>query len=119
MFRRLPFSSVVTTLLLIGGQAAVAQAAVIQVPGDYPTIQAAINAAGNGDTIEVAAGIYVENLNFLGKAVRVTSAQGADVTVIDGNQTGSVVSFVSGEGPQSVLNGFTLRNGRSTSRGGG
>src|SRR5262249_46413017 len=51
------------------------------------------------------------------------SDQGAQVTVIDGNQAGSVVLFVSGEGSQSVLSGFTLRNGKASGspglRGGG
>ena len=35
---------------------------IIHVPGDYPTIQAAITAASNGDTIIVAAGLYTENV---------------------------------------------------------
>ena len=90
-----------------------AQAAVIRVPTDQPTIQAAIGAAANGDTIQVDPGTYVENINFLGKAIRVMSDQGPQVTVIDGNQAGPVVTFNSSEGSQSVLNGFTLRNGKA------
>ena len=38
------------------------QAAVINVPGDQATIGAAIAAASPGDTINVGAGIYAENL---------------------------------------------------------
>src|SRR5688572_24547444 len=111
-------------LLVLCFTTVLAKAADIKVPADHSTIQAAINAAAPGDTIEVAPGTYVENLNFLGKAIRVTSVegQGAQVTIIDGNQNGSVVTFVSGEGPQSVLNGFTIRNGNATGsalRGGG
>ena len=34
------------------------------VPGDHPTIQAAINAASNGDIISVAPGIYRENITL-------------------------------------------------------
>src|SRR6476620_2528465 len=86
-------------------------ASIIRVPADQPTIQAAIAAASNGDTVQVAAGTYVESLNFLGKAIRVTSEQGPDVTIIDGNGAGPVVLFASAEGRQSVLNGFTIRNG--------
>lgn len=85
----------------------------IRVPSDQPTIQNAINTAINGDTVLVAPGTYVENINFLGKAITVTSEGGPEVTVIDGNQADSVVTFASGEGTSSVLDGFTLQNGRS------
>jgi parallel beta-helix repeat protein len=97
-------------------------ASIIHVPADQPTIQGAISAAANGDTVQVAPGTYVENLNFLGKAIVVTSEQGPNVTIIDGNQAGPVVTFASGEGRQSVLYGFTVRNGNasgSASSGGG
>ena len=40
--------------------------ATILVPLDYPTIQQAINAAGNGDEIIVSPGTYQENLVFPG-----------------------------------------------------
>ena len=44
-------------------------AATINVPGDYPTIQGAINASSNGDVINIAAGTYNEHsLNTGGKA---------------------------------------------------
>jgi parallel beta-helix repeat protein len=99
-------------LLMICGAVA-AQAAVITVPTDQPTIQAAIRAAVNGDTVQVSPGTYLENINFLGKAIQVISVQGPQVTVIDGNQAGPVVTFNSGEGPQSVLSGFTLQNGKA------
>src|SRR5438132_13793840 len=70
----------------------------LHVPADQPTIQAAINAASNGDTVLVSPGIYVENINFNGKAITVTSSGGPSVTIIDGGQRGSVVTFFSGEG---------------------
>src|SRR5262245_56785108 len=72
-----------------------AEASIIRVPADHPTIQAAITAASSGDTVQVAAGTYVENLNFLGKAIRVVSEQGPAVTIIDGNRAGPVVTFAS------------------------
>ncbi len=83
----------------------------INVPGDQATIQGAINAATNGDTVLVAPGTYFENINFNGKAVTVTSSAGAAQTIIDGGQKGPVVIFSSGEGPHSVLNGFTVQDG--------
>jgi len=88
----------------------------IHVPGDHPTIQEAIDAAVNGDTVLVAAGTYVENIDFLGKAITVKSSDGPESTIIDGGNPPnpdfkSVVTFNDGEGLDSVLEGFTLANG--------
>jgi nitrous oxidase accessory protein NosD len=87
---------------------------VIRVPGDNPTIQSAIDGASAGDTVLVAPGTYVENINFRGKAITVVSEQGPEVTIIDGNFAGPVVTFTSGEGRGSVLRGFTLQRGDAT-----
>jgi len=89
------------------------------VPGTYSTIQGAINASANGDTVRVAPGTYVENINFNGKAITVVSAVGPESTIIDGNQAGTVVQFASHEGASSVLQGFTIRNGYVSANGGG
>jgi hypothetical protein len=86
---------------------------IINVPADQAKIQAAINAASNGDTVLVAPGTYPENINFGGKAITVTSSGGPSVTIIDGGANGSVVTFSTGETTSSVLSGFTIRNGRS------
>ncbi|MCP4412163.1 MAG: hypothetical protein GY808_06300, partial [Gammaproteobacteria bacterium] len=48
-------------------------AGIINVPADQSTIQAGINAAINGDTILVADGTYIENINYIGKAITVSS----------------------------------------------
>ncbi|TKJ40122.1 hypothetical protein CEE37_10325 [candidate division LCP-89 bacterium B3_LCP] len=81
------------------------------VPSQYPTIQAGINASNDGDTVLVSSGTYTENIDFRGKEIVVKSEQGADFTVIDGDQYGSVVTFESGETTNSVLDGFTVENG--------
>jgi len=86
----------------------------IVVPDDYATIQAAIDQSANGDTIIVKPGVYVENIDFIGKAITLESEMGAVVTKIDGNQTGSVVVFQKGENVDSILDGFTLTNGNGT-----
>jgi hypothetical protein len=88
-----------------------AAASVLKVPHDFSTVQAAINAAAPGDTVLVAPGKYFENINFLGKRITVTSKKGPKKTILDGQHAGPVVTFASREGPASVLNGFTLRNG--------
>ncbi|HEX6908726.1 MAG TPA: right-handed parallel beta-helix repeat-containing protein [Terriglobales bacterium] len=99
--------------LVLCGFSALAQNT-IHVPGDQSTIQAAINAASAGDTVLVAPGTYAENINFAGKAITVTSSGGASVTIIDGGNAAPVVTFASGEGSHSLLNGFTIQNGTST-----
>jgi len=63
-------------------------AAVLNVaPGEYQTIQAAIGAALDGDTVLVADGTYTgegnKNLDFKGKAIIVRSENGASATIID------------------------------------
>jgi hypothetical protein len=111
--------SAILAILLELGLASPVQALVIQVPGDQPTIQAGINAAVNGDTVMVAPGTYVENINFNGKRITVASSGGAKATIIDGGQVDSVVTFASGENRGSVLKGFTLQNGATGFEGGG
>ncbi|PYU99398.1 MAG: hypothetical protein DMG26_16610, partial [Acidobacteria bacterium] len=100
-----------TLLIILGLTPHAARAATINVPAGQPTIQAAINAASNGDTVLVAPGTYYENINFMGKAITVTSSGGPAVTTIDGDAAGSVVTFSSNEGTNSVLSGFTITNG--------
>lgn len=80
----------------------------INVPGNAPTIQAGINAASNGDTVLVAPGTYFENIDFMGKAITVTSSGGPAVTTIDGGQKGIVVTFENSETRAAVINGFTI-----------
>lgn len=91
-----------------------AAASVLKVPHDFSTVQAAIDAAAPGDTVLVAPGKYFENINFLGKRITVTSKKGPKKTILDGQHAGPVVTFASGEGLASILNGFTLRNGFAT-----
>ncbi len=84
---------------------------IIRVPADHPTIQSAIDASEDGNLILVAPGTYVENIYFLGKAITLQSESGADVTAISAGDEYSVVVFDSGETEETVLSGFTIRDG--------
>ncbi len=102
---------------------------IISVPTDYSTIQGAINASVNGDTIIVDQGVYTENINFSGKEILLTSQiistnnySDVQLTVLNGVNGGVVVEFTSNETSLSKLNGFTVRMGSGTmnnNRGGG
>lgn len=90
----------------------------LTVPGDYPAIQDAIDAARSGDVILVDPGNYQENIDFLGKDIIVQSTGGLNVTIINGGQVGSVVTFADGEPGTAVLDGFELTNGFAADGGG-
>ena len=86
----------------------------ILIPDEQSTIQDAIDAAESGNTILVAPGIYLENIDFMGKNLKVHSVDGPVKTIIDGDRAGSVVTFANGETAEAVLDGFTIRNGSGT-----
>jgi hypothetical protein len=90
--------------------------------GEYTSIQAAIDAANPGDEIEVAPGTYYEAINFHGEAVRLYSSGGAAVTTIRGPGADPLVDpliqCVTGEGPSTILDGFSITYGRAGLGGG-
>ncbi len=89
-----------------------ASATILYVPQNYPTIQLGINAANTYDTVLVAAGMYYEHIDFLGKEIVVKSASGPEATTIDGGTyDGYVVTFSGGENPETLLEGFTITHG--------
>ena len=101
-------------------------ATIINVPDDQPTIQAGITAAANTDTVLVQPGTYVENINYYGKLITVASlflttqdTSYISLTIIDGNNSGCVITFSNNENSSAVLSGFTITNGYANSYGGG
>ena len=104
------FFALVATAIAVAPTAA----AIRNVPGDYPTIQAALNASTFGDIVRVAPGTYFESL-VMGPAqngVTLESTGGAAVTTIDGNNVQRVFTCTS-LGPVTVVRGFTIAHGRA------
>ncbi|MDP7086289.1 MAG: hypothetical protein QF360_01545, partial [Phycisphaerales bacterium] len=90
----------------------VATAAELHVPSQYGTIQAAVNAASNGDEIIVAPGTYTGTgdnvVNMLGKTVVLRSSSGASQTTIDGQSVRRGIMCGFGETPATRIEGFTI-----------
>lgn len=86
----------------------------LRVPEDYPTIQAAIDAATvDGDAVLVADGTYTgsgnKDLDLKGKSVTVSSRNGPANCVIDCEGSGRGFIFLqNGEIPPCVVRGFTI-----------
>ena len=98
-------------------------ATIINVPSQYPTIQAGIDVAVDGDTVLVADGTYTgtsnKNIDFGGQAIVVMSENGAENCIIDCEGDGRGFYFHSGEDINSVVDGFKIINGNGSETGGG
>ncbi|MGA1865102.1 MAG: right-handed parallel beta-helix repeat-containing protein, partial [bacterium] len=80
------------------------------------SIQEKINNAYHFDVIIVPMGIYNENINFLDKAITLTSENPnnldiVNATVIDGGKAGNVITFNQEQGKYSILKGVSIQNG--------
>ena len=96
-----------------------AHATILHVPGDYPTIQAALVYAGSGDTILVAPGTYYEHIvwpNIPG--ILLVSEYGADSTVIDAIGSLRAITIETAVDSTTVIKGFTIVNGNEDYGGG-
>jgi parallel beta-helix repeat protein len=74
------FAAIIILLIIPLSPLPIANAAKITVPSDFPTIQAAIDAASEGDTINVLAGTYTEQI-IITKGLTITGS-GAKSTII-------------------------------------
>ncbi len=87
---------------------------IIHVPGDYPTIQAGIDVAVDGDEVVLADGTYTgdgnRNINYLGKSITVRSEKGPENCIVNLQDTANRgFLFINGESAAAILDGFTIR----------
>lgn len=98
---------------------------IINIPSDYPTIQAGIVNSNDGDTVLVQPGLYYEIIDYYGHNVIVGSLFSTtgdtsyiSATIIDGVGSGPVITLQSGEDNTAALIGFTIQNGYKDNGGG-
>lgn len=114
------FAPVLITLALltVAVGAASTAARTLAVPESYPTLKAALDAAGRGDIILVGCGTYHEHDLQMKPGVSLWSGTlQPDCVVIDAGGRGRIFLFTDCDSTTSVV-GFTLRNGRSDADGG-
>jgi len=120
---------VLSGMILVLSVGAVAETYVVDPDGsgDFPTIQAAVNASVDGDTIELTPGTFTgdgnRDIDYLGKAITIRSKSGnPGVCTIDcqggEDDPHRGFQFQSGEGAGAVLESTTITNGYAL-RGGG
>jgi len=107
--------------VLVAGSPCVARIITVDAngTGDYPTIQAAIDDANNGDTVEIQPGTYTGpgngDINFKGKTITVRSTDPNDPNIVAGTLifgAGRIFyafRFFTEEDPNTVLDGLTIR----------
>lgn len=82
----------------------------------YYKIQYAIDEAKGGEVIVAYPGIHKENITFNGKNIKLRSVDPNDaaivaLTIIDGNDLGTVVTFENGEDADCIIEGLTITDG--------
>ncbi|KPA10075.1 conserved hypothetical protein, secreted, partial [Candidatus Magnetomorum sp. HK-1] len=97
--------------------------AIADVPADHTSLQQAIDAATNGDTITVSSGTYTgennKNLDFAGKSITLICDSESAQCTIDCENSGRGFYFHTNEDENTIISGFIITNGMVSREGGG
>ena len=85
----------------------------------YSTIQDAINAAADGDRIEIGPGTYYENLSIDAKGVHLVGLAGRDATFVDAQFSDRCLIIGSAGTEPVVIEGITFQKGYKNNGSGG
>ncbi len=101
--------NVVVAFVSFGSITSGAFATDLLVPSEYSSMQGAINAAVDGDTVIVAPGTYNETMSISDKSITIRSSGGAAATKIDRVNGGGTIFSVNGSTEKQVtIEGFTI-----------
>lgn len=83
--------------------------------GDYTSIQGAIDASTDGDTILIGPGSYDESLNTGGKNITLRGINGYPQTILDPGGDSATLLTINGGETGLLIEGMTFRNGQNSS----
>lgn len=106
---KIGLSEAVYALQVSAGLNQASDSTILNVPSNFSTIQEAISAAKQGDTIKVSAGIYDETITISSKKNIKLQGADRDTTTIKGNSTDSTLNIINSNGVEIV--GFLIRDG--------
>ena len=107
---RLPLPALACLALLLTACSSSSEAA-LHIPGDYPTFEEAYKAAADGDTIEVAAGVYEAQVVPVGtKKVTFHGLPGNQVRKLDNHASNVTFDGIDVDAGMTTPNGAAFEN---------
>lgn len=79
----------------------------------FSSIQRAIACVSSGSIVHVAAGYYVESVDLGGKTLHLYAPDGPNATTIYGNNALHVIKCAGGQGPDTIIEGFSITGGNA------
>jgi hypothetical protein len=101
-------ASIAASVVMVAVSASSAVASTLRVPSQYPTIQAAVDAAVDGDLVLVSKGTYFGTVRIQGKTIELSSVSGPTETILDAANADTALLLAE---TYSHVHGFTVTHG--------